>query len=417
MKRLVNILIVLTLIFSSTALFCGGQKEEVTTEEEATIVFWQTMNEQETVTLQSIVDEFETAHPNITIEMEYVPFGDAQNKFKIASSAGNAPDVIRAEIAWTPEFAHLGYLLELDEYISSKDKADYLKAPFAYNVYKGKIWGIPQVTDAPALLYNKRLLKEAGYNNPPKTLTEMEKMVANIKSKLGIEGFYMRGDAYWFQCFLWAFDGGLIDEDGNIFINNENSIKALEYVVNQKDKLFPGTIDFANDYNNAMALFKDGKVAMIINGPWATADVLSGNEFKDPSNFGVAPFPKGPGGKQGSPVGGHNYTISSGTLYPDAAYKFIEFINQPAYQARLAVKNNLIPTRKSTYKISEVKANEIVQGFLGQMEVATNRPVIPEGGQIYTAFNPNFQAAWRGEKSPKQALDDIASAWSELLGK
>jgi arabinogalactan oligomer/maltooligosaccharide transport system substrate-binding protein len=166
-----------------------------------------------------------------------------------------------------------------------------------------------------------------------------------------------------------------------------------------------------------MALFKDGKVAMIINGPWATSDILSGAAFADPANFGVAPFPKGPYGDQGSPVGGHNYVIYSGTLYPEAAYTFIEFINQAKYQAWFAVKNNLLPTRQSAYDDPDVKKNDIIQGFLAQMKVATNRPVIPEGGQIYTAFTPAYQAAWQGDKTAKEALDEVAQAWQDLLNK
>ncbi len=384
--------------------------------EEVTLTFWHTMNEQETSTLKTIIDEFEEANSKVTIELELVPFSDAQNKFKTAAAAGEAPDIMRAEIAWTPEFADLDYLLDITQMVSSEDKADYLNAPFAYNKYEGKIWGVPQVTDAPALLYNEALLKEAGWDKAPETLTEMETCVADIKAKTGKEGFYMRGDAYWVQVFIWAFGGGLITEEKDILINNPASIAGLQYVIDQKDRLFPGDIDFANDYGNSMALFKDGEVAMIINGPWATADVLSGSSFADISNFGVAPFPKGPGGKQGSPVGGHNYVVSSGTLYPEISYKFIEFINQAKYQARLAVKNNLLPTRKSSYEIGEVKSNQIVQGFLSQMKVATNRPVIPEGGLIYSSFTPAYQAAWRGELTAKEACDQIADAWNDLLG-
>jgi arabinogalactan oligomer/maltooligosaccharide transport system substrate-binding protein len=415
MKRLFPILTLLAA--SSALLFAGGAKETtMATEEGASLAFWQTMNEQETETLRTIVNEFKTAHPEIEVAMEYVPFGDAQNKFKTAAAAGNAPDVIRAEIAWTPEFADLGYLLDITGMVSNADKADYLEAPFAYNKYDGKIWGIPQVTDAPALLYNKALLRQAGHQAPPATLAEMERIVADVRSRLGIEGFYMRGDSYWLQCFIWAFGGGLIDNNRKVLINSPQSVAGLQYVLDQKGKLFPAEIDFANDYGNAMALFKDGKVAMIINGPWATADVLSGEAFEDPANLGVAPFPKGPRGDQGSPVGGHNYTIYSGTLYPESAYTFIEFINQTKYQALLAVRNNLLPTRQSAYDDPSVKSNALVQGFLGQMKVATNRPVIPEGGQIYTAFTPAYQSAWRGEKTAKQALDEVAAAWNKLLG-
>ena len=37
--------------------------------------------------------------------------------------------------------------------------------------------------------------------------------------------------------------------------------------------------DFANDYGNAQTAFKNGQVAMIVNGPWSTADILQGKEF------------------------------------------------------------------------------------------------------------------------------------------
>ena len=44
-----------------------------------------------------------------------MPFGEAQNKFKTAAAArSGAPDILRAEVAWVPEFASLGYLYALD---------------------------------------------------------------------------------------------------------------------------------------------------------------------------------------------------------------------------------------------------------------------------------------------------------------
>ena len=382
---------------------------------EVTLTFWHTMNEKETPTLLSIVEEFQQARPDIKVNVEYVPYGDAQSKFEIAAQTGAAPDIMRADVPLVSNFADAGYLLALDEYVSAEDKADYLPVPMSYNTYQGKIWGIPQVTDVLALLYNKRLLKEAGHDNPPTTLAEMEQLVADVKAKLGIEGFYMRGDAYWYLCFLWAFGGDLVDKDRNMYINDEHSLNALEYFVSQKDKLFPGNTDFANDYNDAMTLFKEGKTAMIINGPWATADILSGKEFQDAANLGVAVFPKGPNGQQGAPVGGHNYIISADTKFPKEAYTFIEFINQTKYQARFAAQNNLMPSRLSAYKTPEVESNPIIQGFLAQMEFGRNRSVLPESALLLTPMTPNIRAAWRGDKTPKQALDDIAAEWKALL--
>ncbi|AVX19728.1 MAG: extracellular solute-binding protein [Bacillota bacterium] len=412
------------LLASSFVTGCAKNEEPRTGNkpggEKVTISFWHTFNQEETQTINEIVKEFEAQNPDIKVDMQAVPFADAQNKFKVAAQAGNAPDVFRAEIAWTPEFAALGYLAPIDDLIKPEDKADYLEAPFNYNVYNGKIWGVPQVTDALALLYNKRMLKEAGVE-PPKTMDELVKVAQKLTDKQkGRYGFFYRGDAYWYQPFMWAFGGGLIDsKDKTILVNTPGAVKGLQFMIDLRDKygVVPKEIDFANDYDNMQVGFKTGKYAMILNGPWATSDLLSGPEFKDPDNLGIAPIPVGPEGKTGSPVGGHNYVISANTKNREAAYKFIEFINSREAQAKFAVKNNLLPTRKSAYELPEVKNNRIVSDFKAVIEKATNRPVIPEGGQIYTDFTPNYQAALKGQKTPQQALDDVAAAWKKLLNK
>jgi arabinogalactan oligomer/maltooligosaccharide transport system substrate-binding protein len=406
-----------TLVVAAVAVPTGAvQAHEQQASSRAAAVnltFWQTMNPQETVTLKSLVAKYQSKNPNVKVKMVTVPFDSAQAKFQNAARAGKAPDVMRAEIAWTAQFASLGYLLNIEKYVSAADKADYLPSAFAYNVYAGHTWGIPQVTDAPALLYNKAMFKAAGLNGAP---TSMDQLIADC-SKIGDgKGILIRGDAYFLQPWLWAYGGGLLDPaKKKILVNNAGSVAGLNAYL----KLFKSSCamkddDFANDYNNMQTAFKAGQVAMIVNGPWATSDILAGDAFKSASNLGIAPVPKGPGG-QGSPVGGHNYVIARKTAHPKEAYAFIQWLNQPAQQAQLAVKNNLVVTRKSTYNLPAVKKNAILQSFLQVMKKATARPVIPQGGQIYTDFTPNFQKALTGDASPQAALDAVAAAWKKFL--
>ncbi|WP_040393989.1 extracellular solute-binding protein [Effusibacillus pohliae] len=393
----------------------AGQPQQAPQNTPVTLKFWNTMDPSETKVLQTIVDDFMKQNPNIKIDMQNVPFSDAQSKFKIAAQAGDGPDVLRCEIAWTPEFAALGLLKPIDDKVSEEDKKDYLQAPFNYNVYQGKIYGIPQVTDAPAMLYNKRLLKEAGVE-PPKTMEEFKTAVKKLTQN-GHYGFYLSADSYFFQPFLYAFGGGTITDSKEILINKPESIEALKFMVGLKnDKVTQTNFDFANQYKNMMTDFKDGKVAIIFNGPWATADILTGKEFQDPSNLGVAPIPAGPKG-QGSPVGGHNYVIASSSKYPNEAYKFIEFMNKKENQVKLAKELRLLPTRKSAYEDPALKSDPIFAGFAEQMKVAKNRPVIPEGGQIFKDFTPQIEAVVAGKASPEQALNNVADAWTKLLKK
>jgi arabinogalactan oligomer/maltooligosaccharide transport system substrate-binding protein len=423
-KKLAGKLNVLAVAVLAGTLILGAcskdQPAKVDNNKQVTITFWHTYNQQEQPTIQELVNEFEKKNPKIKIDIKAVPFADAQNKFTTAVEGGNAPDVMRADVGWTPSFAALGLVAAIDDLIKAEDKADYMPGPMAYNQFQGKTYGVPQTTDVLGLLYNKRMLKEAGVE-PPKTMDELLAAAQKLTNKdKGQYGIYLRGsEAYYLQPFILSFGGNLIDADRSIKINSSESVAGLQFVLDLKNKyaVTPREIDFAGDYQNAIEGFKAGKYAMIINGPWATADILSGAEFKDANNFGVFPIPSGPDGKSGSPLGGHNYVISANSKNREIAYQFIEFINSKDAQAKLNAKNNLMPTHKSAYELQSVKGNRISSEFKAVLERGTNRPVIPEMGQIYTVFDTNYQAAFAGEKTARQALDDVAADWLRILNK
>jgi len=320
---------------------------------------------------------------------------------------------MRAEIADVASWAAQGFLADLTKKVSAADKADYLPSAFAYDNFNGKVWGIPQVTDAPALLYNKKMFKAAGLKNPPATMAQL----ASACAKFGKgKGLFIRGDSYFIQPWIWAYGGDLLNYGKKqILIANKGSVAGLTAYVKlfHSKCAFPDK-DFSNDYGNMQTAFKNGQVAMIVNGPWSTADVLSGPAFKSSSNLGVAPVPKGPAG-QGSPVGGHSWVIGRNSSNVDEAYTFIQWLSQAAQQAQFAAKNNLLPTRKSAYKDPDVRRNRIIVDFLTQMKVARARPVTPQGGQIYADFGPNMQKALNGSSSPQAALDATAKAWQSKL--
>jgi ABC-type glycerol-3-phosphate transport system substrate-binding protein len=181
------LLLSLVAVLLLVAAGCGGDDngaeeagdtgaEQATTAEEAaepvTLTFWQTMNEEETKTLQELVDRFQDENPNFTIRMETVPFDQAQQRFATAAQGGKAPDVLRAEIAWIADYAAQGFLADITDKVSEEDREDFLEAPFAYGVWEDKVYAIPQVTDAPALLYNKQLFEEAGVE-PPESMEDL----------------------------------------------------------------------------------------------------------------------------------------------------------------------------------------------------------------------------------------------------
>ncbi len=382
------------------------------TNQPVTISFWHTFNADETVTLEQALKDFKQAYPHITVALQQVPFSDALNKYKTVAQAGQAPDVFRSEIAWTTELASLGYLMSLDAFLDEEAQQDYLPAALRYAKYKGHVWGVPQVTDCLALFYNKDKV-----GAPPKTLDELVTIGKQLTSPGVQYGFFYRGDPYWFTPFVWAFGGELIDSESlQVEIAEPPAVQALQFLKDLREthQIVPQSVDFANDYDNMMIGFKNGEYAMILNGPWSTADALSGPEFKNPDNLGITRIPAGPGG-YGSPTGGHNYVISADTQKLFAAWELVNFLSRPEYQAQFALKNNLLPTRQSTYALPEVKANRIIQDFKYVLDAANTRPVIPQSGALFIDLKPAYQAALLGEKNPQAALDEVKKAWQNLL--
>lgn len=407
MLRRILLLILLIPLF---LVGCSSSNES----SKVTLEFWTTTAEAETTALLDIVEKFEKQHPSIKVDVKEVEFGKAQNQFKTATLSNQAPDILRSDIAWTTEFADLDILLPLDDKVSEEDKEDYFDSAFKYNMYEDHIYGIPMVTDSPALIYNKRMLAEAGFNEAPKTMDELL-MMSKALTNENQYGVFISPDSYYALPYVWAFGGGMISDDMEILINNEGSRNGINFMQKlMNEKVVQPELQFDNWNQAMMDDFKTGKVAMIINGPWATTDILSGAEFKNAENLGIAPVPAGPAG-QGSPVGGHNLVISKYSQAPDEAYQFIEFLNNRENQAHLAKELGILPTRQSAYVDAELLENQIFQGFKSQLEVATSLPVIPERPLLLNDFSAYLPKILLKEISTEEGLNRIGDSWEYLI--
>jgi arabinogalactan oligomer/maltooligosaccharide transport system substrate-binding protein len=406
MKRFITTIILCCLIPSLPA----QAKEKVT--------LWHTMNNEEMKSMSAILESFRQQHPDLQLEVQYLAFSEALNKFKIAAMSGDGPDVFRSEIAWVPELAQMGVLEPVQERFSPQDRADFLDVALRYFTYKDQYWGIPQVTDTLALLYNKKWFKDKKVAVPT-TMDELIKTsLALTDLKTQHYGFALIPQGYFMQPFLWSYGGDLVREsDRKVMIDSAETLAGWQAFTDLalKHKVTGEGLDFVNGYTNALTGFKDGRYAMMMNGPWAISDILSGSAFKDASNLGIALIPKGPGGDQGSPVGGHGWVMYKGSKVKDSAWKLMSFLSRPEHQLTLAKERSLLPTRKSTYDDPALKDNYIFQGFRQQLQVARNRPVIPESGLLFKDLDINLQGSLSGKKTPEQASKDVAKAWRQLL--
>lgn len=420
------------LALALTLTACGGDSDTDNTDNDndsapdtslsAELTWWDTSDPtNEGPAFQELIKRFNEEYPNVSINYQSVPFGEAQNKFKTAAASGTgAPDILRAEVAWVPEFASLGYLYALDGTALLEDADDFLETPMSSNMFDGKTYGVPQVTDTLALLYNKKLFSDAGVDAPPTTWDELKETAAKIKQETGADGAYLHAAGYFTLPFLYGEGGDLVDtESQEIVVGSDANVAGM--TIAQDLTKSPGIAKpVAGDeaYGTMMSLFTEGKAAMIINGPWEVRNISDSPTFGGFENLGVAPVPAG-SAQAGAPVGGHNYVIWSGMPEEkaDAAIAFVEFMSSAESQAYLAEELGLLPTRSSAYELPEVSGNERVAAFEEAVKVAVPRPWVPEGGQFFTPLDQMATRIMVQGADPKAELGKVATYYKNQVVK
>ncbi|MER6774492.1 extracellular solute-binding protein [Streptomyces bacillaris] len=410
--------LVAALALAATA--CGGGDKSdggsSSGELSGTVTWWDTSSVgSEDKVFKKLAEGFEKKHPKVDVKYVSVPFGDAQNNFKNAAQSGKAaPDVIRSEVAWTPDFASLGYLAPLDGTAALKNQDDFLPQAVASTKYEDKTYAVPQVIDSMGIFYNKKLLEKAGVK-PPANLDELKTSAKAIKDKTGKTGLYLRGDdPYFFLSFLYGEGGDLVDaKTKTVTVDKPEGVKAFKAVKTLVDDGTAKT-DASDGWENMMQAFKNGDVAMMINGPWAVADTLTGKEFTDKDNLGIATVPAG-SAAHGAPQGGHNLAVYAGSKNLEASYAFVEYMTSAEAQATAAGELGLLPTRTSAYAKKEAVNSEIVGFFKPVVETAVERPWIPEGGSLFAPLGVEYTKVLTDQTTPEKAAKAVGDEYRKLL--
>nr|BFE73034.1 extracellular solute-binding protein [Actinoplanes digitatis] len=387
------------------------------TEVAGTVTYWDTSDPKaEGPVYEELIEAFQAEHPDVKVNHVYTAFGDAQAKFTAAAAASkDAPDVLRIDGGAIPALATAEAIAPLDGTAALDDEPDFLPGPLDTTVYRDHVYGAPQVTDTLALLYNKALLKKAGVAHPPRTWAELKATGRAVKAKTGANGLYVNTGAYFFLPFLYGEGTDWVDADNKKI--TVTSPKVVAAIHTAQDLIASGAAvkpNFADLYGGMQTAFKEGKVAMVINGPWSVSDAQSGPAFADKANLGIAPVPAGASGTAGAPTGGQNLVVYAKSPNSAAAYEFIRFLNSAESQAKAAAKNGTLPTRASAYT-DEVKQNATIAGFQPVLAIARARPAVAKGGELYTPFETNLGRILQGKVGVQRALDDTARQYRGIL--
>ncbi len=127
---------------------------------ETTIDWWQLWTDPSIKpTIEAMVEEFEQANPDITVNLTDLTWSNGHEKIAIAFASGSGPDVVELGSDWIAQFAVNGHLADMSDHIS-KDSADYQGWGMA--TLQNRVYAKPWILGTRVLYVNRDLLKQAG---------------------------------------------------------------------------------------------------------------------------------------------------------------------------------------------------------------------------------------------------------------
>ncbi|OIH94020.1 MULTISPECIES: ABC transporter substrate-binding protein [unclassified Curtobacterium] len=344
------------------------------------------------------------AENDVTIKRTQVPGSSLIQKVLQQASSRTLPDVLMLDNPDMQQIAETGALSPLSDYDISTD--GYAEGVLQAGTYEGKVYGLAPTVNTIALVYNKKVLSDAGVT-PPKTWDELQATAAKL-TKGDQYGFAVDANATYegtwqFLPFMWSNGGDEKD------IATPETAEALTL---WKDLIDDGSMSKSvlnwtqADVNDQ---FMAGKAAMMINGPWQIPGLKESGV-----DYGIAQIPvQSASDTAVAPLGGEVWTVpNTGDKAKQAvAAKIVDCMNSDANQLAMAKLRYTIPSKTAVAQQfgKDVPEEQVFVDLVADARARTGELGAdwPKAAtKIYTAV----QAALTGQDSPADALQNAQSS-------
>jgi maltose/maltodextrin transport system substrate-binding protein len=345
--------------------------------------------------LQAIGDKFKE-ELGVDVVVEHPE--SVTDKFQQSAATGDGPDIFIWAHDRFGEWAAAGLIAPVEPSAEVKDGI----FDFAWDAvtFDGKVWGYPVAVEAVGLIYNKDLVP-----TPPATFEE----IASLKLPDGVKPIlWDYNNTYFTFPLLMANGGYAFQKDANGTYNAADTgvanAGAKQGAQMLRDMIDNGTMPSGVDYGVMDAAINKGEVAMVINGPWAWANLATSK-----INFGVAPIPSIGGSASKSFVGVLAANVNAASPNKDLAIEFIE--NYMLTDEGLKTINDNVPLGAVADKsFAETLAGDAnVAATLANAQAGVPMPSTPAMGKFWSAMGPALTNITTKAATVDAALDDAAS--------
>lgn len=378
-------------------------------------------------TVEGLVADFETLHPDISIQPVYTgDYATTVTKALTAFRGGNAPQIAVIGDIEAYSLIDAGAILPVSDLADDQAGKAWIDGfyPAFIRKIQNKVWGIPFQRSTVVLYWNKQAFQQAGLDGetPPANWQQVvdfgQKLVVRSGNEVKQWGIEIPSTpiGYWTFQGIAATNGSHLDNGKGtaVTFNTPANVEALTWLTDlaQKYGVSPkGAITWSTTPQD----FIDGKTAMMVTTTGNLTTVRENAKFP----FGVAMLPEKT--QRGSPTGGGNLYLFNGTspAQQKAAVAFMQWLSAPEQAARWSIATGYVATSPAAWETATMKeyAAKVPQATVAREQLKYSQPELStyNSVQIQELLNRAVEAAVTQSKTPSQALENAQKQADRLL--
>lgn len=286
-----------------------------------------------------LVHQYNLEGRGYTITEEFVAGAAWDERMNAARASQTVPDSYIQSYNHIPAGIRNGYYVPVNDYISAEILDGMIDKIRDMVTFDGKTYAIPMLAEpSQVLYYRKDLLEKAGYNEPPKTWSELIEVANDCKTDdvFGIGVPYWGGEIGW---STWGMQygnvghGPLTDNWDEPWID-DNYREFLEF---WKELYDSGAVPEQplSDYNDIKPMGQ-GDYVFQICGSWGAAGLI--NDYPDMwPNVGMAVMPTKDGNqdKTTATIGGWVYVLDAMADEPEGVADYFTWMLDKEHPERM----------------------------------------------------------------------------------
>lgn len=402
---------------------CAPEKKK---EKLPSLTIWHWMSDRQKA-FEELAKKYEE-EKGIKVRFEvFFPPEVYSQKIQAAAAARSLPDLfgILGEKKIFASFIKGNYIEDLTPYMeenSGEWKKRFINIALLFNTFEEKnsygvkpgIYGVPIDMMSIQFIYNRKLLKEAGFdeNRPPQKWEEFIKVAKQAQENLGVHGFVCGwGESWFIYCLITNLAFNVMGEEkffatlrGEVPYTDKDWVMIFSVFKEMKEAgiLPPGIITMNN--KEAEQMFAYNKAVFSFNGSWGINTYFQMNPELDYDTM-LPPFLKYSSPSKIWAGAGSSFVVNKLSSSKKEAIEFLKWLTEKPQQLFLIEKTRNLPSIRGL----ENKVEEKMRKFLKNIDNATHPNLWPlnENSRVVEAITTGIQEILIGEKSPEQVASDV----------